>query len=95
MKIHRYSFISLLLSWAVFVGAYSAAQDAEAPQEQRAGETHFLVFAPNQFDFLHSAPEFQNGMRKIAEQLARSGLPERNVVLLHGQADTPNRQSTP
>ena len=84
----------LFLAGAMLLGSFAAAQDDEAPQEQRTGETHFLVFAPNQFDHLHNAPEFQNGMRKIAEQLIRSELPEQNTVLLHGQADEPNRQGT-
>ena len=88
MKNYKNPFIFLLLGWAVLVGTPSMAQDTEVPQEQRAGETHFLVFAPNPFEYLHQAPEFQNGMRMISEQLTRSGLPEQNVVLLHGQTGT-------
>jgi len=99
MRIYTNSFISLLLGWAVLGGAMFASticavQDEEPPQVLRSGETHFVVFAPNQFDQLHDAPEFKNGMRKISEQLIRSGLPERNVVLLHGQADDPSRLGT-
>jgi hypothetical protein len=92
-------FIPILLGWAVlvgalFVGTVSVAQNDETPQEQRAGETHVLVFAPNQFDHLHHAPEFRNGMRMISEQLARSGVSEQNTIILHGQADTPSRLGT-
>ena len=94
MRIRKNSFIPLLLAWAVLVSSTVMAEDLETPQERRTGETHFIVFAPNQFDHLHNAPEFQNGMRKIAEQLAHSGLPEGNIVLLHGQADARNRQGT-
>ena len=101
MKHYKNPFMSLLLGLVLLVGtdSISVAQDTETsqtatPQEQRAGETHFLVFAPNRFDHLHHAPEFQNGMRKISEQLTRSGLPAQNIVLLHGQADAPNRLGT-
>ena len=83
-----------MLTWAVLVGTVSVAQDEGVPQEQRIGETHFVVFAPNQFDHLYNAPEFQNGMRIISEQLARSGQPEKNIVLLHGQANDPARLGT-
>ena len=94
MKNDKNFFISLLLCGAVFVCAVSAAEDINEAQEQRTGETHFIIFAPNQFDYLHNAPEFQNGMRKISEQLARSEQSENNTVLLHGQADEPNRLGT-
>jgi hypothetical protein len=99
MKNNKNPFIPILLGGTVLVGAMFAgsicvAQDTEAPQAQHAGETHFVVFAPNQFDHLHKAPEFRNGMRKIAEQFVRSGLSENNTILLHGQADAPNRLGT-
>ena len=94
MKNYKNPFISLLFGLVLFVGTFSVAQDADAPQEQRTGKTHVLVFAPNQFDHLHHAPEFQNGMRILSEQLARSGLSEQNTILLHGQADEPNRLGT-
>ena len=81
------SFIPLVLAWAVLAGTVSTAQDEEGQQARRTGETYFVVFAPNQFDHLHNAPEFRNGMRKISEQLTRSGLPEKNIRILHGQAE--------
>jgi len=94
MKNYKNPFIPLLFAGMLFVSTLSVAQDANAPQEPRTGETHVLVFAPNQFDHLHHAPEFQNGMRVIAEQLVRSGLPEQNMILLHGLADEPNHSGT-
>lgn len=94
MRNYKNPFIHVLLGCALLVSTVSVAQDAEVPQGQRTGETYFLVFAPNEFDHLHNAPEFQNGMRMIAEQLARSEVPKQNIVLLHGQADEPSRLGT-